>query len=251
MKTGEALQCLAVIAASWWLAGFAHAAVDSDAADDSRVGERAKSVGQHRGGCIDLNEGCSALMVNYTGNSVQFSLFRRDSSPVNAQVPDLVVSAQPGDAPFPAVSSAEGEGVAADSDEESLVIDFLQGFEARDDTAGDETEFAGYDEVTAEISAFHTWSSAAAASLSADQSQPGSDGPVMAGQTGGRWTTFWDFRSVYQWEVEEDVMDDGAYDVSQVALSNIYLSPKVSSSSDPEIVVCELNDPDNCRPLSD
>ena len=97
----------------------------------------------------------------------------------------------------------------------------------------------------------HGWAFAAAASLDYTFRQSNPDGIAALGHSGENSPTFWDFAHVYQWKVEENVLDSGRSDISQVALSDIYLSPKINSTSDPQIIVCELNDQQNCRPLSD
>ena len=97
----------------------------------------------------------------------------------------------------------------------------------------------------------HGWAFAAAASLDYTFRQSNPDGIAALGHSGENSPTFWDFAHVYQWKVEENVLDSGRSDISQVALGDIYLSPKINSTSDPQIIVCELNDQQNCRPLSD
>jgi hypothetical protein len=131
-----------------------------------------------------------------------------------------------------------------------LAVDFLRGFNDK----GIDPAFAGdlsaTEDGAARADGMHVWAYAAATSMDHKLQRANPDGNDAASGVGADSATFWDFEHVYQWEVEENVLDSGC-DISQVALSDIYLSPKTNSTTDPQIIVCELNDQDNCRPLSD
>lgn len=225
----------------------ANADIDADASNGGTPG----SVSSEANGpttCVDLNADCSTLMVNYYGDSVEFALFRRESGNDSMYAtgsaddvsPDTQAAALPGN-----------EKIKSDNTSQLLGIDFLRGFKDKDIDPAFKDEFSAVEDGAAAAGTMHGWAFAAAASLDYTFRQSNPDGIAALGHSGENSPTFWDFAHVYQWKVEENVLDSGRSDISQVALSDIYLSPKINSTSDPQIIVCELNDQQNCRPLSD
>ena len=182
--------------------------------------------------CVDLNAACSTLMINYYGDSVEFSLLQRGSSKGRAYSADDKL---PG-----------GVKGKPDSNEQLLGIDFLRGFNATSDTGALQGEFSTKAAGAVEARGLHDWTFAAATSMgySFQQSNPG--GIAAPSDMARGSLTFWNFEHVYQWQVKENVSDGGTYDLSQVALSEIYLSSKANSNSDPEVVVCEVNGKNYC-----
>ena len=182
--------------------------------------------------CVDLNADCSSLMVNYYGDSVEFSLLQSGSLKGRAysthdKLPD-------------------GGKVKPDSNEQMLGIDFLRGFNTTSDTRAFKGEFSVNTGRPVETSSMHDWTFTAATSINYRFQQANPDGIAAPTILARDSLTFWDFEHVYQWEVKEDVRHGGRYDLSQVALSNIYFSSKVNSNSNPEVVVCEVNGENFC-----
>lgn len=199
--------------------------------------------------CVDMSAGCSTLMVNYYGHAVTFALFRHGDARATTDR-DRTAGDNPDNKARPPETTSGSELPAAESNDLLLNIDFLRGFEDRDGApAGTGTQFgrAG----AAGSSGKHDWTLAAATFMdyALQRSKPG--GPSMRGHSGGDLQTFWEFEHFYRWEVEANVLEDSKYDISQVLLSNVYISPKVDSGTDPGTVICALNNTDDCRPVPD
>lgn len=247
------LNGLALVATSFLLTTTVHATVaDQDRDKDAGPANTSESVDEgSEARCVDLTTRCNTVMVNYSGESVEFVYFRHNHSQNSSAEIDTSTHELSDVPPLPRADLPDSESGVPDSSEYHLGMDFLLGFEEKSNTETPAEAFSGYSEGTAEFSTYHNWSAAALASMRSQPPQLSSGAPNATEQTAGRIADFWDIRSIYQWQVEENVMNSDVYDVTQVVLSNIYVSPKITSASDPEIVVCELNNPDNCRPLSD
>jgi hypothetical protein len=209
---------------SFLLAVVVNAAADKtpDTAEDTPIAQP----------CVDLNAACSTLMINYYGDSVEFSLFQRASSKGSAYSIDNKL---PG-----------GVKVKPDSNEQLLGIDFLRGFNTTSDTGAFQGKFSTRADGPVEARGLHDWTFAAATSMGYSFQQSNPDGIAAPSDLVRHALTFWDFEHVYQWQVEENVHEGGRYDLSQLVLSDIYLSSKANSNSDPKVVVCEVNDKNNC-----
>lgn len=227
-------------------ADFDNKASITDAGRNANAGDRSIALGDPAT-CIDPTFDCSTLMVNYYNDSVEFALFQRGDGKLAVRrkhrKEDSAASAQA----RPLENLSQRKELPVASNERLLGIDFLRGFEYAGDIPEMQDDFAGMERSAADVDAMHDWAVAAATSITYRhrQSSPG-DLVVSKHLRTASATTFWDFEYVYQWEVGVNVFDSEACDPSQVALSNIYLSTKASSTSDHQMVVCELNGSDNC-----
>jgi len=246
----ETLKFPLLAAMSFLLAVAASADVDADAGNGSTP-DSLSSETKGPTTCIDLNADCSTLMINYSGDSVEFALFRRESVSDETYATHSADSDSPGQQAAPTDALPGNEAIKSDNTSRSLGMDFLRGFKDKGIDPAFKDELSAVESGAAGAGSIHGWAFAAAASLEHTSRQPNPDGIATPGHSGENSPNFWDFAHVYHWEVEENVLDSGRRDISQVALSDIYLSPKTNSTSDPKIVVCELNDQQNCRPLSD
>jgi hypothetical protein len=237
---------------SFLLVASANADVDGDtgAAEVNAISS-ASTLAKDPTTCVDLNADCSTLMINYYGDSVELALFLHGS----ARDEKYEADSKDYDPPDQKAASTEAlsgsAAVNSRNTNQSLGIDFLRGFKDKAIDPAFKEELYTEQDSAAGAGSLHGWAFAAAASADYTSRESNPDGIPMPDGIGENSPTFWDFAHVYQWEVEENVLDSGKRDISQVALSDIYLSPKIVSTSDPEIVVCELNDQQNCRPLSD
>jgi hypothetical protein len=201
--------------------------------------------------CVDLNADCSTLMINYYGDSVELALFRHGSARDEKYEADSKDYDPTDQQATPTEALSGSENVNSGNINQSLGIDFLRGFGDNSPDPAFTDGRSAEENGAAGAGSMHGWAFAAAASMDYKFQQSNPDGIIATTSVGEDSPAFWDFAHVYQWEVEENVLDSGKRDISQVALSDIYLSPKIISTSDPQIVVCELNDQQNCRPLSD
>lgn len=223
---------------------------DADASDSTTV-TATSTLGNDPTNCIDLNADCSTLMVNYHGESVEFALFRRGSLKDTSYEVDSTDYDPSNDQAYATKNLPSGDSSKSDSSEQSLGVDFLRGLEAKGDDPALKGEFSGKEDSSAGADGIHDWAFAAATFIENNSRHSNPDDVTVPINFGEGSLTFWDFERVYEWEVDENVLDRGRYDSSQVTLSTTYLSPKKIATSDPEIVICDQNDPTNCRPLSD
>jgi hypothetical protein len=235
---------------SFLLAAAVSADVDADASNGSTLNSLSTET-KDSTTCIDLNADCSTLMINYSGDSVEFALFRRESVDDDTYATRSADSDSTENQAAPTDALPGNEAIKSHNARQSLAMDFLQGFKDKSIDPAFKDELSAMESGAAGAGSMHGWAFAAATSLEHTSRQSNPDGIATPGHSGENSPTFWDFAHVYQWEVEENVLDSSRRDISQVALSDIYLSPKTNSTSDPKIVVCELNDQQNCRPLSD
>lgn len=229
-------------------------AASADIHADANNGSTPASVSSETKGpttCIDLNADCSTLMINYYGDSVEFALFRRESMNDETYATRSADSDSSDKQAAPTNELPGNDKIKSANARQSLGMDFLRGFKDNGIDPAFKDDLSAVDSGAAGAGSMHGWAFAAATSLEHTSRQSNPDGSATPGHSGENSPTFWDFAHVYQWEVEENVLDSGRSDISQVALSDIYLSPKINSTSDPQILVCELNDQQNCRPLSD
>jgi hypothetical protein len=196
------------------------------ATGDSSLGNITRPVG-NLSSCVDLKGDCNTLMVNYYSDSVEFALFQRgkySGSAVDDRAGKRGASQE--------AQSGNNELAASAGQRKMLGIDFLRGLQEKGKQAAQ---------------GMHDWAFAAETSLSHQHTQNvDSHSNFVPSHLGRDLTTFWDFEHVYQWQVDVNILDDGASDLSQVVLSNIYLSAKTHSRSDPRNVVCALTNPDDC-----
>ncbi len=210
-------------------------------AGDGSIGDVTRPVG-NLSNCVDLKGDCNTLMVNYYSDSVEFALFQRGKfggSSAEKPVDKQRVSRG---------QHSNGNQLAtADGQERALSIDFLHGLQEKGDAPAVATHISGAGQDAPALEGLHNWASAAAKSLDQQHKQDvDNNSRVVASGLGRDLTTFWDFEHVYQWQVDVNILDDGASDLSQLVLSNIYLSARTNSRSDPRTVVCAFTDPDNC-----
>lgn len=252
MSAREKLKFLMLASLVFLPAVAASAAVDGDAETaDGNIISATSNLDSGPTSCVDLNADCSTLMVNYYGDSVEFALFRRGSLNDTTYRAHSSDNTPPDSEPHPVTDLSSSEQVTSGNNDHLLGIDFLRGLKDKSADPAFNGEFSAKETGPAGAGGMHDWAFAAATSMDYNFQQANPDGIAVPSDTGEGSLIFWDFEHVYQWEVEENVLDSGGYDLSQIALSDIYLSPKTNSTSDPETVVCELNDRDNCRPLSD
>lgn len=198
--------------------------------------------------CVDMNADCSTLMVNYYGDAVTFSLFRHGDAGATTGG-DRTAGNDPNNKARPLEKLSSSEPPAADGNDLLLNIDFLRGFHGRaGDPAATGTQPGRAGGGTGS-GGKHDWTLAAATSMDYTLQRSKPRGIAIRGHNGGGLQTFWEFEHVYRWEVEEDVLEDSKYDISQVLLSNVYISPKVDSGTDPKTVICDLNNTGDCRPV--
>ena len=254
MSVREKLKFLILTSMATLLAFAANAADDgegdADASDGTTINDTS-NLGNDLTNCIDLNADCSTLMVNYYGESVQFALFRRGALKDISYGADSTAYYPSNDQAHATKDLSSGESSKPDNSKQLLGMDFLRGLEAKADDPAFTGEFSGKEDSSAESGGIHDWSVAAATFMDNNSQISTPHDITLPINFGEGSLTFWDFEHVYEWEVEENVLERGKYDSSQLALSHIYMSPKKVAASYPEIVVCDQNDPNNCRPLSD
>lgn len=250
MRARKALAALVLATMSLSLAVTSHAEAPADASNGGTSGS-VSSAANGPAPCIDLDADCSTLMINYSGDAVEFALFRRESVEEETNGADSTGYAASGEQAAP-TGELSGNGKVKTGNSSQLPgVDFLRGFRDRDIDPAFKDAIAAWKDGATRDGNMHDWAHAAAASIDYNDQQPSPDGIAAQGDSSGNSPAFWDFAYVYHWAVEENVLDSGRCDISQVALSDIYLQPKINSSSDPQIVVCELNAGEDCRPLSD
>ncbi|CAA0095591.1 Uncharacterised protein [Halioglobus japonicus] len=213
----------------------------STTAGDGSLGKITRPVG-NLSSCVDLKGDCSTLMVNYYSDSVEFALFQRGKYGGST-------AADPADAQDASQGkhSNSNELAASDGQEKMLGIDFLRGLQDKGDVPVLSNHPSDTEKDSLAVEGMHDWAFAAAKSLSHKHKQNiDHHSNFVPSHLVKDLTTFWDFEHVYQWQVDVKILDDGASDLSQVVLSNIYLSAKTNSRSDPRNVVCALSNPDDC-----
>tara|TARA_R110002072_G_scaffold23437_5_gene81125 strand:- start:2677 stop:3432 length:756 start_codon:yes stop_codon:yes gene_type:complete len=251
MRVGLKLKFVIVSAVVLLRAVAANADVDiegsvADAGRKASAGDHSNPVGDPAT-CVDPIADCSTLMVNYYNDSVEFALFQRGNREISVPLEKRTEGGAASAQARPLENLSKRKEQPLDSNQWLLGIDFLRGFEYAVDNPEMQDEFAGAERGAVEVDAMHDWAVAAATSIAyRHRHSRQSDPAVSSHLRTTSATTFWDFEYVYQWEVGVNVFDSEACDPSQVALSNIYIPTQVNSTNDHQMVVCALNDADDC-----
>ena len=236
---------LTIVAGMFLMLAVAVKAAGNDsapsAARDGGLGDITRPVG-NLSSCVDLKGDCNTLMVNYYSDSVEFALFQRGK--YSGAATDDPLGNQGVSQGTPSNSN---QWAVSEGHEKMLRIDFLRGLQDKGDAPIYSAHPSDTQKRALSVEGMHDWAFAAARSLSHQHTQDvDSHSNFVPSYLGRDLTTFWDFEHVYQWQVDVNILDDGASDLSQVVLSNIYLSAKANSRSDPRNVVCALTNPDDC-----
>ena len=237
----------------------AQAQVDgkATAADGYTVGYMF-DLGYNGVNCATNAGDCGTLMVNDSGGMVQFALILPQSLKDNTYGtnstdydPSAAFKAQA----FKDLTGSDKLIVGLNGN--TLTMDFLQGFASKDDGPVYKSGFTGAESSPTDATK-PAWALAAATSMEYNYKASNPNGVVAPAHfgtgtnspgAGDAAMAFWEFQHIYEWKVQESIFKNGSFDISQVGIDQIHLSPKrIDFDDTPTLEPCSPTNPKNCLP---